>query len=110
MSEPQWYRWCGEDLEVTLRVQPRASQNGFVEEQGGSYRVRIQAAPVDGKANDGLRRFVADAFGVPQSRVELLSGEQSRLKRLLIRSPRRFPVPIEPPPVEPPAARSITRR
>ncbi|WP_295453950.1 DUF167 domain-containing protein [uncultured Thiodictyon sp.] len=109
MSEPQWYRWCGEDLEVTLRVQPRASQNCFVEEQGGSYRVRIQAAPVDGKANDGLRRFVADAFGVPQSRVELLSGEQSRLKRLLIRSPRRFPVPIEPP-VEPPAARSITRR
>ena len=89
-----WYRWSGDDLEVTLRVQPRASKNAFVEEQDGAYRVRIQAPPVDGKANEAVRRFIAETFGVPQSRVELLSGEQSRVKRLLIRAPRRFPVPI----------------
>jgi len=92
-----WYRWSGEDLEVTLRVQPRAPKDVFVEDLGDSYRVRIQAPPVDGKANEALRRFLAEAFGVPLSRVLLCSGEQSRHKRLLIRSPRRFPVPIAPP-------------
>jgi len=92
-----WYRWCGDDLEVTLRVQPRATQDAFVEDQGDSYRVRIQAPPVDGKANEALRRFLGRAFGVPQSQVAFLSGEQSRCKRLVIRSPRRFPVPIAPP-------------
>ena len=92
---PCWYRWVGEDLEVTVRAQPRASRDGFTAEAGGGMRVRIRAAPVDGKANDALRRFIADAFGVPQSRVTMLSGEQSRTKRLLIRAPSRFPVPIE---------------
>jgi uncharacterized protein len=93
-----WCRWCGDDLEVTLRVQPRASRDGFVEAQDGCYRVRLRAPPVDGKANEALRRFVADAFGVSLSAVFFLSGEQSRQKRLLIRSPRLFPVPVAPKP------------
>lgn len=93
-----WYRWCGDDLEVRLRVQPRASRDGFIEEQGDSFRVRLQAPPVDGKANAALRRFLADAFGVPLSSVQILGGEQSREKRLLIRSPQRFPVPVAPKP------------
>lgn len=89
-----WYRWCGDDLEVRLRVQPRAARDGFVEEQGDCYRVRLQAPPVEGKANEALRRFLASAFGVSLSAVLLLSGEQSRHKRVLIRAPRRFPVPV----------------
>jgi uncharacterized protein len=89
-----WYRWVGEDLEVRLRVQPRAQRDEFSEVQGDWLRVRVKAPPVEGKANLALRRFVADAFGVPQSRVEILAGDQSRGKRLLIRAPRRFPLPI----------------
>jgi len=95
MSEAPWYRWSGEDLEVTLRVQPRARHDAFGEAQDGSLRVRIQAPPVEGQANAALRRFIAGAFGVAPSRVTFLSGEQSRIKRLLIRSPGQFPVPID---------------
>jgi uncharacterized protein len=94
----RWYRWSGDDLEVTLRVAPRAARNSFVEEPDGGLRVRIQAPPVEGQANAALRRFLADAFGVPPSRVAFLSGEQSRTKRLVIRSPCRFPLPIDRPP------------
>jgi len=97
MSATPWYRWSGEDLEVTLRVQPRARQDAFGQAQDGSLRVRIQAPPVEGQANAALRRFIADAFGVAPSRVAFLGGEQSRIKRLLIRSPGRFPVPIDRP-------------
>jgi hypothetical protein len=93
-AESGWYRWIGEDLEVRLRVQPRASRDEFSEVQGDWLRVRVKASPVEGKANLALRRFVADAFGVPQSRVEILAGDQSRGKRVLIRAPRRFPMPI----------------
>jgi uncharacterized protein (TIGR00251 family) len=93
-GEPAWYRWIGEDLEVRLRVQPRANRDEFSEVQGDWLRVRVKAPPVDGKANLALRRFVADAFGVPRSQVEILAGDQSRGKRVLIRAPRRFPLPI----------------
>lgn len=93
-----WYRWSGDDLELTVRVQPRASRDGFVVAPGDCLRVRIQAPPVDGKANEALRRFIARAFGVSLSAVLLVSGEQSRQKRLLIRAPRVFPVPVAPKP------------
>lgn len=92
-----WYQWRGDDLELQLKVLPRGKRDAFVEAQGDHYRVRIQAPPVEGKANAALRRFLAEAFGVSLSQVELLAGAQSRTKRLLIRSPRRFPVPVHRP-------------
>ena len=100
MDQAVWYRWLGDDLEISVRVQPRAPRDAFFEPQGGYYRVRIQAPPVDGKANAALRRFLAEAFGVPQSQVEFLSGEQSQHKRLRIRAPRRLPLPMAAPPPE----------
>lgn len=65
-----------------------------MEAQGDYYRVRLQAPPVEGKANAALCRFLAESFGVSLSQVELLAGAQSRTKRLLIRSPRQFPLPV----------------
>lgn len=93
-----WYRWRGDDLELALKVLPRASRDAFVGPEGTHYRVRIQAPPVDGKGNAALRRFVAAAFGVPPARVTLIGGEHGRQKRLLIEDPRLFPIPVVPPP------------
>ncbi len=89
-----WYRWNGDDLELSLRVQPRAPRNGFVgpDPGGDCYRVRIQSPPVDGKGNQSLKRFIADAFGVAPSQVTLLSGEHARYKRLRIENPRVLPI------------------
>ena len=93
-TEGRWYRWRGEDLELQLRIQPRGQRSEFLDAQGDHYRVRIQAPPVEGQANGALCRFLADAFGVPLNRVELLGGSRSRTKRVLIRDPRRFPLPV----------------
>lgn len=92
-----WSRWNGEDLELSLRVQPRAPRDGFVgpDPGGDYYRVRIQSPPVDGKGTQSLKRFIAAAFGVPLSRVTILSGEHARYKRLRIESPRLFPIPVD---------------
>ena len=48
-------------------------------------KVRIRSAPVDGKANKELVETIADAFGLPKSRVEFRSGETSKQKRILLR-------------------------
>lgn len=99
MSEPAvWYRWIGADLEIRVRVQPRAPRDEWCEALADALKVRIKAPPVEGKANAALKRFVAESFGVSQSKVELVAGDQSRGKRLLIREPRRFPLPVDPPP------------
>lgn len=89
-----WYRWHGSDLELTLKVQPRARHDELLGPEADHYRVRIKAPPVDGKANLALRRFIADAFGVAPSRVVLTSGQTSRIKRLRIQAPTRLPIPV----------------
>ncbi len=91
-----WYRWEGQDLLLSLRVQPRASADTIGEVSGDSLKIRLTAPPVEGRANAHLRRFLAKLFAVPQSRIELVSGEQARLKRVRIQTPGRLPDFIPP--------------
>jgi uncharacterized protein (TIGR00251 family) len=86
-----WFRWQDDDLLLSVRVQPRAKRDELLGPEGGHLKVRITAPPIEGKANEHLRRFLAAVFGVPQSRVELVAGGRARLKRLWVRAPARLP-------------------
>ena len=92
-----WYRWDGADLILQVRAQPRAGRDEWLEPRGDRIGVRIAAPPVEGKANDHLRQFLAGLFGVAKNRVTLLAGDSSRDKRLRVAAPRRLPPGIEPP-------------
>lgn len=67
-----------------VRVAPRASRDAIEGEYAGALKVRLTAPPVDDRANEALRRFLAEHLKVPVSAVRLLSGEKSRNKRVLI--------------------------
>jgi uncharacterized protein len=69
---------------IEVYVQPRASRSEILGIHDGALRVRIAAPPVDGAANAEVIALLAKALGVPRSRVELLSGQTSRRKRMLI--------------------------
>ena len=71
-------------LVLSVRVSPRSSRNEIVGEIDDTLRIRLQAPPVDGKANKALLRFLADMLDVASSRLSLLSGETARSKRVLI--------------------------
>lgn len=86
-----WYQWQEENLLLTIRVQPRASRDEIVGPYQDALKVRITAPPVDGKANTHLIRFLAKCFGVAPSRIDLISGEIGRQKRLRIRQPGQLP-------------------
>jgi hypothetical protein len=75
----------GRDLILEVRVQPRASRSGFDGLHGDRVRVRLQAPPVDGRANAALVEFLAEAFGVPRARVTIEYGLAGRDKRVRIR-------------------------
>jgi uncharacterized protein YggU (UPF0235/DUF167 family) len=47
--------------------------------------VRLAAPPVDGAANAALIELLARYFGIPKSRISILSGERAKQKRLLLR-------------------------
>ena len=75
----------GRDLVLEVRVQPRASRSEFAGQHGDRVRVRLQAPPVDGRANAALVEFLATAFDVPRARVSIEHGLAGRDKRVRIR-------------------------
>ena len=82
-----WYQWEGDNLLLTIRVQPKARKDEVIGPHDGALKIRITAPPVDGKANAHLIKFLAKTFGVAKSRVQLISGETGRNKRLRIQHP-----------------------
>jgi uncharacterized protein (TIGR00251 family) len=53
--------------------------------EGDAVKVRLNAPPVEGRANEALIRYLADLAGAPRSAVEILRGEHSRRKLIRIR-------------------------
>jgi uncharacterized protein (TIGR00251 family) len=68
-----------------VRVQPRASRDKIGGEWQGALRVRLAAPPVDDKANEALRRLLAEGLKVPVTAVRIAQGQHSRSKRVEIR-------------------------
>ena len=93
----QAYYWQEDDLILNLLVQPRASRDGWADIQTDRIRVRLSAAPVDGKANQYLIKFLSKEFAVAKSTIRHEKGETSRQKRFRIHKPARLPAFISPP-------------
>jgi uncharacterized protein (TIGR00251 family) len=74
-------------LIVDISVSPNAKRTELVGWHDGALRVRLAAPPVDGAANDALRKWLATELGIPQNRVELLRGASGRRKQWLIDIP-----------------------
>ena len=79
-----WYRRNGEILTLTLHVQPGAKRTDVAGLHGEALKIRLAAPPIEGRANEALLKFIAEAFGVPQRQVELKQGGQSRHKVVAI--------------------------
>ncbi|MDP2344858.1 MAG: DUF167 family protein [Deltaproteobacteria bacterium] len=69
---------------LVISAKPKSSKEG-VSTKDGVVIVRVSAAPEDGKASARVVVVVAAALGVPRSSVEIVRGETSRHKELLIR-------------------------
>ncbi|MFZ9671315.1 MAG: DUF167 domain-containing protein [Burkholderiaceae bacterium] len=69
---------------ITLYIQPGAKQSRVVGLHDGLPKIAIKARPIDGEANEALITFLAELGGVPKRSIEILSGQTSRTKRVLI--------------------------
>jgi len=75
-------------LSFMVRVQPRASRNEVDGEWQGALRIRLNVPPVENRANEALRRFLATHLNVSVGAVKIASGERSRLKRVEVQGVR----------------------
>lgn len=53
----------------------RVNQNFY-----GEYKVKLTAAPVDGKANEALIKILSEHFKVAKSRISIVGGNTAKTK------------------------------
>ena len=93
-----WYLWQDDTLILTVHIQPKAKCTELAGEHGQALKVRVAAPPVDGQANDALRKFLAGLCGVAPREVQIRTGATSRAKRVAIKAPKRLPPGVMAPP------------
>jgi uncharacterized protein len=70
----------GNTVRVSVHVQPRATRSEIVGLHGAALKVRLQAPPVDGAANEALVTLLAERLGVARRAVRVVAGASSRAK------------------------------
>ena len=75
----------GQGIRFDVLVKPRASRTAVLGVEGERLAVALAAAPVEGAANEALRRLLAEFFELPRQSVAIVSGEKSRRKRVELR-------------------------
>lgn len=80
-----WLKTTATGVIVTVRAVPRASRNEIAGIVGNALKIRIQAPPLEGKANASLTKLLARTLDIPPRRITLIAGETSRDKRIEIR-------------------------
>ncbi len=65
-----------------VKVTPRSSKNAIIGWEEGVLKVRLRAIPDKGAANEMLINFLAEELDLSKSKVKILSGHTSRIKRL----------------------------
>lgn len=80
--------WCSIDAEgsalLRLHVQPGARKTEIVGLHGEALKLRLAAAPVEGRANAALIEYLAMLLDVPRASVELVAGASGRRKLVRI--------------------------
>jgi hypothetical protein len=73
-----------EGVRLAVKLQPRASANEIGEPLGAELKIKVTAPPVDAAANEALLKLLADKLDCARHRIELVRGQTSRHKTLLL--------------------------
>ncbi|MEW6672970.1 MAG: DUF167 family protein [Thermodesulfobacteriota bacterium] len=74
-----------EGLVFKIFVQPKASKNTIAGLYGDALKIKLTAPPVEGAANKMCLKYLAKCLKVPAASLEIISGQASRTKRILLR-------------------------
>jgi uncharacterized protein (TIGR00251 family) len=76
-------------VRLFVRLTPKSSVERIdgwdVDDKGRRFlKIRVHAAPIEGRANEALIAFLAKTLKLPRSRFTLVTGDTARLKQIEI--------------------------
>jgi uncharacterized protein (TIGR00251 family) len=69
-----------EKIKIRVKVKPQSRIEGVEKQEDQTFLVRVNAPPIEGKANSRVVELLAEHFKVSKSKVTLLSGGKSKIK------------------------------
>jgi uncharacterized protein (TIGR00251 family) len=78
-------------ITVKVKVEPRSSQKGIAGLLGDTVKIKVQAAPVGGGANEELIKIISEEFGVRKKAIRIIQGKSSRKKTIEIQGRDTLP-------------------
>jgi len=82
--QPAWIVAANGGCLLTVKATPRAARTAIAGADAVWLRIRLQAPPVDGRANEALKEFLAEKLDLPKRAIVVVAGETSRLKKVQI--------------------------
>ncbi|MBI2500420.1 MAG: DUF167 domain-containing protein [Deltaproteobacteria bacterium] len=71
-------------MKISLIVKPNSRKESVEELPDGVLQVRVNAPPIEGRANEAVIEVLAKHFSVPKSAVTILKGAKGKRKMVEI--------------------------
>jgi uncharacterized protein (TIGR00251 family) len=65
---------------INIRLTPRSSKNEVIGFGDGTYRIKVKAPPLDGRANKALIALLSGILRLPKKNIRIKSGDKAREK------------------------------
>lgn len=67
-------------MKIFVKAKTRVREEGIEKIGEASFVVKVKEPPMEGKANEAIVKTLAGYFGIPASRVHIVSGYKSKSK------------------------------
>ena len=81
--------WCSAlpgAVRLAVQIQPNAKKTEVIGVLDDALKLKLQAQPIEGKANDALVRYLAETLSVPRSAVTITHGQTNKRKLIEVKS------------------------
>ena len=79
-EEMSCLRTTNSGVSIAIRVSTRKRRQGIQSISGGAIKIWLRSPPFENRANDELRKYLAELLSINTSRVIITHGHQSRDK------------------------------
>lgn len=85
-TSPNCIKKTDNGIFLMIRLTPNSSKDEFIGYCDEYIKIKVSAPPNENKANKKLLSFLSETFKLSKSSVELVSGDKSRLKKILLKN------------------------
>jgi uncharacterized protein (TIGR00251 family) len=86
VSRPPWCCALPDGVRIAVQITPNAKKTEVIGVLGDALKLKLQAQPIEGRANEALVRFLATVLSVPRSAVSITHGLTSKRKLVEVKS------------------------